>query len=243
MHTETLTALANRYGSDKGTKIIGKYKGAHNFTDIYQSYLSEYKDAPMNILEIGLGADGASLKMWHDFFKNSIIYGLDIRDFSYLNTARIKTSLLDQSNPEMTKKYIKELGNIDFDVIIDDGSHRPYDQQLSLDLFFTKLKSEGFYFIEDLLSNGIGDGFKGNMASQNVRNTRRVLKHYQKFGEFERPHAFKDVMYLTNNIEYINFHAPRVSVKYKLQLKFIYPLKKIIYYKKNSENLCLIRKK
>ena len=64
-----LTYLFKLYGSDKMD---------HLYADKYFSYLNSLKNEKLNILEIGI-ADGKSLLVWSDFFKNSTIIGIDIK--------------------------------------------------------------------------------------------------------------------------------------------------------------------
>ena len=76
---ENLTALANRYGTDKGTI----YGAAHAYTLVYEYLFAPLRDQPINLLEIGLQAGGPeievgaidravtnipSIQMWHEYF-------------------------------------------------------------------------------------------------------------------------------------------------------------------------------
>ncbi|MEX1027797.1 MAG: hypothetical protein WD049_07295 [Candidatus Paceibacterota bacterium] len=204
MPEETLTDLSNRYGSDKGTVGPSPQWGAHNFTDIYEAYLERYRFSGVAILEVGLGvvgdnwdalivhgqnAGGASLKMWHEFFPSGRIFGIDVNPCSYLDNERTKTFVVDQSSIRDLEAFTEATKGVAFDIIIDDGSHRPDHQQISLSYLFKHLKRGGLYFIEDLASNGRGDGAQGRHACDAVRNTRSVLKHYRKHGQFLEPNA------------------------------------------------------
>jgi len=82
---------------------------------------------------------------------------------------------------------MKNFGEPVFDVIIDDGSHRPDHQQISLSFFFRKLKKGGLYFIEDLASNGFGDTASDRHSNTSVLNTRKVVRNFWKQGEFPTP--------------------------------------------------------
>lgn len=139
-----LTLLANKYKSDKGTTT----SFCHEFSEVYDDHLKEKVDSYMNILEIGVN-DGASLKMWYDYFPNAKIYGLDINDKNEFNNDRIKCIKLDQSNEDELKNFI-DIINIEYDFIIDDGSHHMKDQQITLAYLFKLLKPGGIYVIEDL---------------------------------------------------------------------------------------------
>lgn len=259
--TRSLTELANLYATDKGTIGPSAEWGAHNYTDIYESYLYACRQSPINFLEIGLGvtgdqweshivhgrnAGGASLRMWYDYFQNAKIYGMDINPCPYLDNDRSKTFVADQGKVEDLDAFMKATGNVEFDIIVDDGSHRPDHQQISFSFFFKHLKSGGLYFIEDLASNGLGDegGTRNErIGCDSVRNTRTVLKHYLKHGNFSDPNALIDQAYLSEHIDYIGFHVPPRKIKYVLKPSIRRLVKKVVYYKTDQEGLCVIRKK
>jgi hypothetical protein len=48
----------------------------HGYTKVYYEIMKELKDENINFLEIGIYF-GASLRMWHEFFKKGKIYGID----------------------------------------------------------------------------------------------------------------------------------------------------------------------
>lgn len=257
--TKSLTELANQYGTDKGTVGPVRTWGAHNYTDIYEAYLERYRLSALTILEIGLGvtgdrwkaqiatgrnaAGGASLRMWYDYFPNAMIYGIDINDGSYLNNDRINVFIADQGRVEDLEAFVKASGVAEFDIVIDDGSHRPDHQQVSLSFFFKLLRSGGLYFIEDLRNNGIGDGatIRGNVSR--VQNTRRVLKNFAEYGAFLEPHALLDTSYLEQHIDYMRFHVPEVAVKTVMRPIPRRIIDRVVYFQPDTESVCVIRKK
>jgi hypothetical protein len=256
--SQSLTELANLYATDKGTIGPSTEWGAHNYTDIYEGYLYRYRQSPIHFLEIGLGVTGdqweshivhgrntggASLRMWYDYFHNAKIFGMDVNPCSYLDNDRIKTFVADQGKIEDLDAFVEATGGIEFDVIVDDGSHRPDHQQVSFSYFFKHLKSGGLYFIEDLASNGLGDGGNDRIDCDNIRNTRTVLKHYLQHGNFAEPNALIDQAYLSEHIDYIGFHVPPRKIKYVFKPSIRRLLKKVVYYKIDQEGLCVIRKR
>jgi len=258
MLSKSLTELANLYGTDKGTTGPSSKWGAHNYTDIYEAYLEGYRQSPVSLLEIGLGVTGdcwnspivhgrntggASLKMWHDYFPEAKIYGIDINECRYLENNRIRTFVADQGRVEDLEAFVEATGRTDFDIIIDDGSHRPDHQQISFSYFFRKLKSGGLYFIEDLMSNGLGDRAKGIMACDKVRSTRSILKHFLRDGSFSEPNAFIDPDYLREHISSLCFHVPDLSVGFSFRPHSKRLFKKVVSYHADTESLCAIRKK
>ncbi|PKA84361.1 hypothetical protein ATE92_2549 [Ulvibacter sp. MAR_2010_11] len=258
MQLKSLTEIANKYATDKGTLGPSSRWNTHNYTDVYDAYLEGFRNLPINFLEIGLGVrganwrsdivhganeGGASIKMWHEYFSNSKIFGIDINECAYLDNDRIKTYVADQGNTQDLDNFFKNSRVSQFDVIIDDGSHRPDHQQISFNYFFKKLKPGGLYFIEDLLANGHGDNKSGRMSSDKVINTRRLLKHYMNTGELVTPNALMDKEYLDEHIDFIRFHTPRVGVRYVVGRSLRHPIGRVMYHKLNTEKLCVIRKK
>jgi hypothetical protein len=223
----SLTEIANEEGTDKGTEGPRPRQG-HNYTDIYDSYLSPLRNKPIALLEIGLGATGpawnadyfarsthsqagASLRMWHRYFPQARVLGIDVNDASFLDNDRITTGRVDQSDPEGLESFLRSAGIENLDVIIDDGSHRPDHQQISLSTLFPYLASGGMYFIEDLLDNGRGDDRSDRHSSGNVLNTRQVLREFSRTGVFPEPNALSSSLVLADSIAHVSFHCPAMS--------------------------------
>jgi hypothetical protein len=247
MEVSSLTDLANLYGSDKGTVGPAPEWRPHNYTDIYEAYLGDIRNSEVAILEIGLGVvgprcevaivcgrntGGASLKMWRDFFPNGKIVGIDINPCSYLDNERVRTYVVDQGSDAELTRFVDALGGMTFDVIVDDGSHRPDHQQIAFGILFKTLKAGGLYFVEDLLSNGLGDAPSERSSCDAVLNTRAVLKGFKRNGCFPEPNALGDTGYLAAHIGHLAFHAPRFCLD-DGQLRYL----------PETEFLCAIRKK
>ena len=143
----SLTEIANECNTDKGTKTAA----GHGFTDFYEQYIEKYKGKNPRILEIGI-FHGESLNMWDKFFEgNCEIYGIDIEPKSS-DKANIHTIHMDQSLREHWQWFIDNIGG-EFDIIIDDGSHIPEHQAISLYYGTKLLKNGGIYILEDLHTN------------------------------------------------------------------------------------------
>ena len=147
-----LFEINKKYGSDKGT---------HGYLNHYYEFFKDRRYENLKILEIGI-FNGASLRLWKEFFPNSEIYGIDNQTktdeggafcsdqtIKSLNESGIKTFIADQSKKEDLEEFIKASG-VNFDIIIDDGSHKQKDQQVALGSLFPYLNSKGIYIIEDL---------------------------------------------------------------------------------------------
>jgi len=190
----SLSELADLHGSDKGTIGPTPNWAGHLYTPVYERYLAHRRDEPIALLEIGIGAGrakirrgrnregGASLKMWRDYFPRARIYGLDMFDASHLDDGRVRTFRGDQSDLDCLAAVVAQTGPLD--VIVDDGSHRAMHQQTTLGFLFEHLSPGGLYFIEDLLPNGRGDKMNGPIATDQILNTRTVLK-----GRYAKPNV------------------------------------------------------
>ena len=122
-----------------------KYK--NNYSGFYKNIFSKYiNNKNLNILEIGI-ARGSSLKTWDGLFYNANIYGIDLNE-------QCADLCKDYDNIKIiignVNNIIEKLNGINFDIIIDDGSHLPNDIIASFNVFFNKLNKDGVYIIEDL---------------------------------------------------------------------------------------------
>ena len=156
--TVSLTDLANASGSDKGTS---GHPSPHHYTRIYDMLLQPHRHSLTNMLEIGLMAGGPevggdvdrvvrtapSVDMWLKFFPEAQVRGFDISDFSWVEHPRF-TFVRGDSGAASDLEKAAALGP--FDLIIDDGSHASFHQQLAFKVLFPKLRPGGLYIIEDL---------------------------------------------------------------------------------------------
>lgn len=146
-----LDRLAHKYGTDKGTQQPrGNELSPKNYTRYYTKHFEPIRLECLNVLEIGV-FQGASLKMWSDYFPNANIYGLDIRKRCkrYTDTSRrTKVFIGDQTDTRILQQMVRETGNLD--IVIDDGGHHMLQQQTSFRILFPYVVPGGVYVIEDL---------------------------------------------------------------------------------------------
>ncbi|MCX2933911.1 class I SAM-dependent methyltransferase [Mycobacterium sp. CVI_P3] len=144
----TLSEIMDTNRSDKGT-ATGE---AHGYTAYYERWLEALRNEPLRVLEIGVcdpRMPGASLKGWYEYFPHAKIFGYDIVDGHRFDNDRVVTFVGDQSDRRDLERFVEFSGG-EFDVIIDDGSHRAMHQQVSLAYLFPHLKPGGQYIIEDM---------------------------------------------------------------------------------------------
>jgi hypothetical protein len=129
-----------------GTRPAYKW---HHYLEIYDRYLSIYRNKSLFFLEIGVSASG-SLELWRRYFgPDATIVGIDIdpacaNRVDRPNIVRIGS----QDDTEFLQKVVTEFGPPD--IILDDGSHIGRHQQASFDTLFPLIKDGGLYIIEDL---------------------------------------------------------------------------------------------
>jgi demethylmacrocin O-methyltransferase len=142
-----LEALARKYNTDKRQNDEGQ-NIYHGYTDVYYQLFANEKYEYRDFLELGV-REGNSHQMWEEFFPNAIIYGIDnFSEVAYnLPNKRIKVLKADQADENTILEYFK---GITFDSLIDDGSHMNWHHQQSFRFLWPKLKSGGYYIIEDL---------------------------------------------------------------------------------------------
>lgn len=131
----SLTELADLYKTDKGNI-------KHLYTPVYERLMGD-NAKPVELLEIGV-ACGASLKMWHTYFHNGNITGLDIRPECAemcKGYPRVKIVVGDANTYNPGKQ---------FDFVIDDGSHVSVDIVRTFESLWKHVKPGGLYIVEDM---------------------------------------------------------------------------------------------
>ena len=153
---ENLTVLADRYGSDKGSK-------KHRYTELYHMLFHPYRDRDITLLEMGLLIGGPeqgndrdrttndlpSIRMWLEYFPKARIHGLDVSDFSWFEHERFTFHRCDMDDRDEIAEAIEEVLPAPT-IVLDDASHASHHQQQAFLEIFPRLESGGLYVIEDL---------------------------------------------------------------------------------------------
>ena len=123
-------------------------KRLHNYLVHYWTHFRDIRLDVRKVVEIGVQSD-RSIRMWEEFFPNATIYGVDVdpRCKQY-EGGRRRIFIGDQSDASFWSRVIGEVG-ADFDVVIDDGSHRVEHQIRSFNILFPALSRHGIYVVED----------------------------------------------------------------------------------------------
>jgi hypothetical protein len=147
----------------------------HGYQRVYPWFLSHFKKSPINLLEIGV-ADSESIELWKNYFENVNLFVIDILPIE-INDKNVKVFQVDQSKENELEQFALNV-NAKFDIIIDDGSHVPDHQLLTLKTLWNNLKQGGVYIIEDIETSYWGKSFiYGYKFNSNKSNTVNVLQN------------------------------------------------------------------
>jgi hypothetical protein len=154
-----LADMHYKYGTDKGV--------THNYIDKYDEVFENRRTTATHVMEIGV-LFGNSLRMWHDFFENAIIYGIDdfsqrdghaFYEFAPVNEMPVEESLKGYQRVRLGKFSCTDMASLThfiganrFDVIIDDGSHTIEQQLNNIINLYPLLRQDGIYVCEDVAS-------------------------------------------------------------------------------------------
>ncbi|MFQ6329972.1 class I SAM-dependent methyltransferase [Nocardia sp. CWNU-33] len=193
-HHYDLGALSLRFGSDKW--------GGHWYTEHYERHFAPLRNSRVRLLELGIGGyqapnvGGASLRIWKQYFRRGMVYGLDYFDKSGIAEPRLQPLQGDQGDPALLAELGGSLGL--FDIIIDDGSHISGDVIASFEALFAHVRPGGLYVVEDTQTS-YWTGWGGSSTElDSPATTVGYLKtlvdalHHQEFekdaGRQPRPH-------------------------------------------------------
>lgn len=183
-------------------KATDKGPSQHNYTELYERLLFQWRDDPIKIFEIGV-AEGGSLAMWQSYFPKARIFAVDILDKSQFNNARVTTLVADQGNRDQLQAAIEKSGG-DIDVLIDDGGHTMEQQQVSLGFLFRHVRPGGYYIIEDVHTSlpALWKGY--GVARDGANTTLRMLENFIRSSSpaiRSRYMLDAEMTYLSDNIE------------------------------------------
>lgn len=192
-----LVELADYYKTDKGTQI----GHAHNYATLYSFLFEQFRNQDFSMLEIGLerggveagasvdrvGSDVPSIRMWLDYFPRAKLYGFDLSDFSHIRLDRFEFHRGDLGSIADLDRLSAALPTLK--LLIDDGSHASFHQQLAFLKLFDKVEPGGFYVIEDFHWQ---PPFESSLPP--CRKSAEVFETFLKTGKLEIPFAHPDYL-------------------------------------------------
>ena len=151
VESKQLNEVFIHFKTNKGSHFFSdniKHSG-HGYDAFYEKLFRENRTKNLNIMEFGIH-HGDSLAALSSYFPNANIVGVDKNPFSTnYKSKRIRTLHCDVSS-EKNLESLSNYLNKDYDYIIDDASHNPIHQKLTLFSMFQNLKSGGIFVIEEL---------------------------------------------------------------------------------------------
>jgi hypothetical protein len=156
-----LDDLGLKYKTDKNS-------GHHNYLGIYESYLKDYRESKVSLIELGVGGyehidrGGESLKMFYDYLHKGRIIGLDIHEKNGLINDRTEFWRGDQTDENLLKAIMHREENADIRIVIDDASHINKLTIRTFKILFPMLKSGDLYFIEDVHTSYWDENYGGS---------------------------------------------------------------------------------
>jgi hypothetical protein len=131
--------LFNKYGSDKDR---------NGYLQIYHSLFAKSRIEPITILTIG--SSNSSLSALREYFISGHVISIGNESTENHNdSGLIEYYVCDSTNKDEVSNFMVKIGN-KFDIIIDDGSGSDLNQISTLRNFYTHLKDDGFYIVEEL---------------------------------------------------------------------------------------------
>lgn len=127
----------------------GDKGGTHSYIDTYAKLLEPYRSGK-TLMEIGI-AFGLSLEMWKDYMPYNQIVGVDLSIVFEHQEEKWESIKLIEHNATMSD-ILDKLGDMRFDVVIDDASHMLQDQVKTFQILKSRMNKGGLYFIEDILN-------------------------------------------------------------------------------------------
>jgi len=118
----------------------------HGYDRFYPIFLGKFLDKKIHLLEIGVQG-GESMSLWNKYVPNATIHGMDIDEKPSINGSIMYK--VDQSNESELTLWANNKDSL-FSVIIDDGSHVPEHQALTIETIWPTLRPGGIYIIEDI---------------------------------------------------------------------------------------------
>lgn len=198
----TLDEIAIKCKTDKASN-------GHNYTPIYEQYLTPMRHLPLTLLEIGIGGyefpdrGGESLRMWREWLPNAKIVGVDsypkqpIEGCTIVYKSQTDETLADVCSP---------------DIIIDDASHiNPLTIKTFINLW-PILKPGGLYIVEDIHTSYWVEEYLGQpndyTPHESAMGFFQWLTHHLNHEVWMGEHQYTD-------IEYIHFYKEIIFIKKK----------------------------
>jgi hypothetical protein len=171
----SLFDLVNDELTDKNT--------LHSYLGSYETLFCKRRATVENVLEIGI-FKGGGIQLWHDYFKEAFVYGVDIDTTHYVLDPQYRINIITGDAYD-TLFFIDQIvrPNLRFDVIIDDGPHTLASMKTCITYYSSLLTDNGILVIEDIQDvswiNALKDAVPDYLKSYiHVYDTRHIKNRY-----------------------------------------------------------------
>lgn len=158
---------------DIGIKYQTDKAWGHKYMDFYDTFFSPIRYDVKKVIEIGVYF-GASIQTWLEYFPNATIYGIDC---GYRPEVPLHDRFVYITKNALLEEVYSSFVDNDIDIVIDDGSHLMSEQQEALKLYWSKVKSGGYFVMEDLHTSFCNDGTGRYQFLDRVPTTYDFLIH------------------------------------------------------------------
>jgi hypothetical protein len=143
----SLEEIVDNSRTDKNT--------VHSYLPLYQKLLESKKESAKQVLEVGI-YNGGSIKLWHDFFTNATVHGLDVIPIENVwNELKNKERIQLYSHNAYDYHFFATNflhKNIKCDFMLDDGPHTLDSMKQFIKLYSQIMTDDGILIIEDVQS-------------------------------------------------------------------------------------------
>jgi SAM-dependent methyltransferase len=173
-NSSELCEIGKKYGTDKSSQ---------SYTLFYDGLFKNKKNETLSIAEFGI-LDGASLRMWKEYFVNAEIHGFEYDNYlidrfkQKCNNNRITLSNIDVTNRYSILSALSEF-NVLYDIMIEDTTHLFEDQINVIENAYQYLKPGGILIIEDISKSE--NDYMNRLAP--------ILDHFQDYYFIELDHV------------------------------------------------------
>lgn len=174
----------------------------HHYFDIYHRHFERFRGTDVHVMEIGIYS-GGSMGMWRDYFGPKChVYGVDIEEACRVyEDDKTHIFIGDQGDKNFWASVKSQVPRLD--ILIDDGSHKPEHQMITVNEVLPHLQPGGVFLCEDL--SGADNRFAGAMAHFALQ-----LNHQQVVQNPENPerrivHATSGIQTMIHSVHFYPF--------------------------------------
>ena len=214
--------------------------GIHKWLHYFPAYEREFgqwcrtegANPRIRMLEIGVQS-GGSLNMWRQAFgKNlALVVGVDVNPEARTLASvghNLHVVIGDQSDSDLWRNLSSKYGS--FDIILDDGSHKPWDIVESFNHGFQLIRPGGVYFIEDLNQGNLDSVYEILMYKSkiqpNATNATRLFDQMHNMSENTGNNIFcckscgscTPANWAQTTIEYITIYPMILAIRKRLDV-------------------------